>query len=89
VIADILFAVQNAPQQPPPREPFIVKIVETPHDPTGLADVLIGAFGLTGVLILVAVVAAAAMAGVLFWLRGRTVEANDPADVIDQRRVTR
>jgi hypothetical protein len=89
VIADILFAVQNAPQQPPPREPLIVKIVQTPHDPTGLADILIGAFGLTGVLILVAVVAAAAMAGVLFWIRRRSVESSDPAEDLDQRRVTR
>ena len=89
MIAEILFAVQNAPQPPPPREPLIVKIVETPHDPTGLADVLIGAFGLTGVLILLAIVAAAAMAGVLCWFRRRAVESSGATDVIDQHRVTR
>jgi hypothetical protein len=87
VLPVTFFAVQ-APAQPPP-EPFIVRIVETPHDPTGLADVLIGAFGLTGVLILLAIVAAAVMAAVLFWFRRRTVEASDPAEDFDQRRVTR
>ena len=89
MISELLFAVQSAPQPAPPREPLIVKIVETPHDPTGLADVLIGAFGLTGVLILLAVAAAAIMAGVLFWFRRRSVESSGPTDVIDQHRVTR
>jgi hypothetical protein len=54
-----------------PKDPVIVKIYETPHDPTGLSDVLIAALGLTGVLIVLAVVAAAAFAGVLYWRRSR------------------
>ena len=54
-----------------PRDPIIVKIYETPYDPTGLADVLLGALGLTGVLMLLGVVAAAAFAGVLYWVRSR------------------
>jgi len=86
VISELFFALQNAA---PPQEPLIVKIVETPSDPTGLADVLIGAFGLTGVLILLAIVAAAVMAGVLFWFRRRAVESTGPTDIIDQHRVTR
>ena len=88
MLTELVLAIQNAPQ-PTPREPLIVKIVETPSDPTGLADVLLGAFGLTGVLILVAVVAAAAMAGVLFWFRQRGVESSAPGDNVDQHRVTR
>jgi hypothetical protein len=55
-----------------PGEPVIVKIYETPHDPTGLADVLLAALGLTGVLIVLAVLAAGAFAGALYWLRSRT-----------------
>jgi hypothetical protein len=88
VFTELVLALQNTPQ-PAPREPLIVKIVETPSDPTGLADVLIGAFGLTGVLILIAVAAAAAMAGVLFWFRQRAAESSGPTDTIDEHRVTR
>ena len=54
-------------QQPP----IIVKIVETPHDPTGLADVLIGSLGLTGAIVLLALVMGGLFGGVLFWYRSR------------------
>jgi hypothetical protein len=37
----------------------------------GLADVLIGALGLTGLLMLGAILAAGVFAGVLFWIRSR------------------
>jgi len=53
------------------QNPIIVKIVEPPHDPTGLADVLIGSLGLTGVIVLAALLMGALMAGVLFWMRSR------------------
>jgi hypothetical protein len=56
-------------QQPPP--PVIVRIVEPDNDLTGLSDVLIGSLGLTGVLILVAVVLAAIFAGLLYLWRSR------------------
>ena len=59
-------------QQPPPPPPVIVRIVQPPGDPTGLADVLIGALGLTGVLVLVAVLSGLLMAALLFWMRSRT-----------------
>jgi hypothetical protein len=58
-------------QQAPPPSPLIVKIVETPHDPTGLADVLIGSLGLTGVIVLAALLLGAIFATVLFWFRSR------------------
>jgi hypothetical protein len=57
----------NALQQ----SPIMVKITEPKGDPTGLSDVLIGALGLSGVLFLLAVVAAAVFGGLLFWLRSR------------------
>ena len=50
---------------------IIVKLLETPHDPTGLADVLIGSLGLTGAIVLLAVVSGAIFAGLLFWMRSR------------------
>jgi hypothetical protein len=52
-------------------KPIIVKIIETPHDPTGLADVLLGSLGLTGVIVLAAVLMGLLFAAVLFWYRSR------------------
>ena len=54
------------------QRPIIVKIVELPSDPTGLADVLVGALGLTGAIVVIAVLLGVLMAGVLFWIRSRS-----------------
>ena len=53
-----------------PQDPIIVKIVE-PSEFSGLADVLLGAIGLTGVLTLLAIAAGIVVAGLLFWWRSR------------------
>ena len=52
------------------QEPSIVKLVE-PSELSGLADVLLGAIGLTGALALLAVAAGIVVAGLLFWWRSR------------------
>ena len=54
-------------------QPIIVKIItpEAKSELSGLADVLLGSLGLTGVIALAAVVLGAVMAGVMFWLRSR------------------
>jgi hypothetical protein len=52
--------------------PVVVKIVEPPHDPTGISDVIIGAIGLTGFIVLLALVLGVAFAGILFWYRRRS-----------------
>jgi hypothetical protein len=54
-------------------KPIIVRIVETPHDPTGLADVFINALGLSGAITLLAVLLGVAFAAVLFWYRRRHI----------------
>lgn len=51
------------------QSPIVVKLVD--KDPTGLGDVLLTSLGLTGVLVLVAVIAGLIMAGVLFYWRSR------------------
>ncbi len=67
-------------QQPPP---IIVKIVETPKDPTGLRDVLIGALGLTGILALLALTLGLLVAGVLFFVRRqRPLPSNSEAPTV-------
>jgi len=67
-------------QQPSP--PVIVKIMDPPGDPSGLSDVLIGALGLTGALVLIAMLLAAVFAGLLFLWRSRsTASPKDPEDL--------
>ena len=51
--------------------PIIVRIVETPGDPTGLASVMIGALGLTGALLLMALLLGGVIGGILFLARSR------------------
>lgn len=53
--------------------PIIVTITEpaAKSELSGLADVLLGSLGLTGVILLAAVVLGAALAGVMFWVRSR------------------
>lgn len=55
-----------------PSSPIIVKLIDEPRDPTGLAGVLIGAIGLTGALTLLAVMLGLALGGLMFWLRSRS-----------------
>jgi len=49
---------------------IVVKLVD-PNKNDGLADVLLKSLGLTGVMVLVAIVAGLIMAGVLFYVRSR------------------
>ena len=53
-------------------DPIIVKLIEPPGDPTGLGAVLIGALGLTGVIVVIALVSSVVLAGLLFWFRSRS-----------------
>ena len=62
--------IGTAALQTQPSSPIIVKLDQPKNDPTGgLADVLIGALGLSGVLFLIAVIAAMVFGSFLFWLR--------------------
>ncbi len=47
----------------------MVRVIEQPAHSTSVADVLIGAIGLTGVLILVAVLLGAALGGILIGVK--------------------
>jgi ABC-type phosphate transport system permease subunit len=59
--------------QAQPSKPIIVKIPQDPpkSELSGLADVLLGSLGLTGVIVIAAVVLGALLAGVMFWVRSR------------------
>ncbi len=53
------------------QSPIIVRIVEPPHDPTGISDVLIQALGFTGFVALLAVVLGLGIGALVFWFRSR------------------
>ena len=54
------------------QKPIVVKIIDSPNtELKGLSDVLLGSLGLTGVLVLGALVAAVIFGSVLFWIRSR------------------
>lgn len=59
------------------QKPIIVRIVEPKEQ--SLYDVLFGALGLTGVMVLIAVAAAVVFGAVLFWVRSRPQEQK-PSD---------
>ena len=68
-------------QQP---NPITVQVVQQPVESTGLADVLIGAIGLTGALVLLAVLLGGAFGGLLIGIKMLRRRANlDPASDSD------
>jgi hypothetical protein len=64
------FSLLASAQQSAPA-PIIVKIIEPDNDPIGLADVVIGALGLSGALAVCAILLGVVLAGVLFLVRSR------------------
>jgi hypothetical protein len=58
-------------------QPIIVQVVEEPAKETTVVDVLIAAFGITGVLTLVAVVAGLLLGGLMVWYRKKRGRALD------------
>jgi hypothetical protein len=62
-------------------QPIIVHVVEQPVESTTLSDVLVGAFGLTGALLILALVLGLVLGGVLIGfkhLRARNKPHQDP-----------
>ena len=51
------------------QTPIIVQVVQQPVESTSLADVLVGAIGLTGALILLAVLLGGAFGGLLIGVK--------------------
>ena len=52
-----------------PQNPIVVRVVEQPIEPTGISDVIIGALGLTGLLLLAALLLGAALGGILIGIK--------------------
>jgi len=60
-----------------PQEPIMVHVVQQPVESTTLGDVLIGAFGLTGALVIVALLLGFVLGGILIGFK-RLRERNKP-----------
>ena len=58
-----MFALQSSP--------IIVKLIEPPHDPTGVGAAIVAAFGLTAVITLAAVTLGVTIGALIFWVRSR------------------
>jgi hypothetical protein len=79
ITALLVWALQQQPDAP-----VVIDITPPPKgDPTGLSDVLIGALGLSGMLILCAVILAAIFAGILFFWRSRVGLDVNPEETRD------
>jgi hypothetical protein len=72
-LALVLPIIGGLVQQPaaPRTDPIIVKIVEPESDLAGLGEVLLGALGITGVIVMAALVFGVVVAGAMFWIRSR------------------
>jgi hypothetical protein len=72
-----------------PINPIMVRVAEQPVEATSITDILVGALGLTGVMLLAALLLGAALGGALIGfklLRGRL--NLDPTSDRDALRVT-
>jgi hypothetical protein len=74
----------------PPSNPIIVRIPETPPvESTSIPDILLGALGLTGVMLLSALLLGLVLGGVLIGVKLLRARLNlDPSDERDALRVT-
>jgi hypothetical protein len=68
------------------QNPIIVHVVQQPVESTTIGDVLVGAIGLTGVLVLVAILLGGAFGGVLIGIkllrRRFNIEPASDSDII-------
>jgi hypothetical protein len=68
------------------QAPIMVQVVQKPIESTTIADVLIGAFGLTGLLVVVAILLGGALGGVLIGVkilrRRLNIEPPPDSDII-------
>lgn len=67
-------------QGQPPSDPIIIKIIDPPSEIEGLGEVLLGALGITGAIVVAALVCGIIAAGVLLVVR-RFRESDRPGPV--------
>ena len=50
-------------------QPIVVRVLDEPVKSTGVGDIIIGALGLTGVMVLAALLLGALLGGLLIWIK--------------------
>lgn len=71
--------LQAVPGAQPEPKPIIVNIIDPPSDIVSLGEVLLGALGLTGIIVVGALAFGVVTAGAMFWVRSR--QTADDLDV--------
>ena len=72
-----------------PTNPIVVRVVEEPVESTGISDILVGALGLTGVMLLAALLLGAALGGILIAVKKLRAKYNlEPIPDSEALRVT-
>ena len=70
-------------------QPIIVRVIDEPVKSTGIGDVILGALGITGVLVLAALLLGAILGGLLIWIKKVRAKYNlEPVSDHDALRVT-
>ena len=70
-------------------DPIVVRMVEEPTRSTGIGDVILGALGLTGVLVLAALLFGALLGATLIWIKRLRAKYNlEPVPDSEALRVT-
>ena len=72
-----------------PANPIIVQVVEKPVESTSVGDIIVGALGLTGVLLLSAILLGAVLGGLLIGIKLLRARYNlEPPPEADALRIT-
>jgi hypothetical protein len=70
-------------------QPIIVRVIDEPVKSTGVGDVILGALGLTGVMLLAALLLGALLGGLLIWIKKIRAKYNlEPVSDHEALRVT-
>jgi len=71
------------------EQPIVVRVIEEPVKSTGVGDVILGALGLTGVMLLAALVLGALLGGILITIKRLRAKYDlEPVSDHDALRVT-
>jgi len=70
-------------------QPIVVRVLEEPVKSTGVGDIILGALGLTGVMLLAALLLGALLGGILITIKRLRAKYDlEPVDDHDALRVT-
>jgi hypothetical protein len=70
-------------------QPIIVRVLDEPVKSTGVGDIIVGALGLTGVMLLAALLLGALLGGLLIWIKKLRAKYNlEPTPDTEALRVT-